>query len=85
MDYLFLYDSFVCLFFSFLFVFIRIMFNTNKYELNRMVDNSRKFVHVNTKLVTVVKSDPKAPFSVATTLRCRGGRYSFSRLLHFTL
>ena len=26
---------------------------------------------------TVVEGDPKAPFSVATTPRCRGGRYSF--------
>ena len=30
------------------------------------------------KLVTVVESDQKAPFSIATTPRCRGGRYSFS-------
>ena len=29
------------------------------------------------KLVTVVESDLKAPFSVATTPRCRGGRDSF--------
>ena len=29
------------------------------------------------KLVTVVESDQKAPFSMATTPRCRGGRYSF--------
>ena len=28
------------------------------------------------KLATIVKGDPKAPFSIATTLRCRGGRYS---------
>ena len=28
------------------------------------------------KLATFVESDPKAPFSIATTLRCRGGRYS---------
>ena len=29
------------------------------------------------KLVTLVKGDPKAPFSIATTSRCRGERYSF--------
>ena len=29
------------------------------------------------KLATIVKGDQKAPFSIATTLRCRGGRYSF--------
>ena len=28
--------------------------------------------------MTLVKGDPKAPFSIATTLRCRGGRYSIS-------
>ena len=37
------------------------------------------------KLMTLVKGDPKAPFSIATTPRCRGGRYSFPGLLHFTL
>ena len=29
------------------------------------------------KLATVVKGDPKAPFSVATTLRCKGEYNSF--------
>ena len=29
------------------------------------------------KSVTLVEGDPKAPFSIATTPRCRGGRYSF--------
>ena len=29
------------------------------------------------KLATIVEGDPKAPFSFATTPRCRGGRYSF--------
>ena len=37
------------------------------------------------KLATVVEGDPKAPFSIATTPWCMGGRYSFPRLLHFTL
>ena len=36
------------------------------------------------KLATVVESDPTAPFSIATTPRCSGERYSFP-LLHFTL
>ena len=30
------------------------------------------------KLVTVVEGDKKVPFSIATTPRCRRGRYSFS-------
>ena len=29
------------------------------------------------KLATVVEGDQKAPFSIATKLRCRGGCYSF--------
>ena len=29
------------------------------------------------KLMTVIEDDQKAPFSIATTPRCRGGRYSF--------
>ena len=33
---------------------------------------------VKVKLVTVVEGDPKAPFSIATTQRCRGRRYSFT-------
>ena len=36
------------------------------------------------KLVTLVKGDPKAPFSIASTSRCRGGWYPFPGLLHFT-
>ena len=30
------------------------------------------------KLATVVEGEPKAPFSIATTPRCRGGRDFFS-------
>ena len=37
------------------------------------------------KLATIVEGNPKAPFSIATTPMCRGGRYSFSGLLYFTL
>ena len=33
----------------------------------------------------VVEGDLKAHFSIATTPRCRGGRYFFPGLLHFTL
>ena len=37
------------------------------------------------KLATIVEGNPKAPFSIATTPRCRGGRYSFPGWLYFTL
>ena len=36
-------------------------------------------------LATIVEGNPKAPFSIATTPMCRGGRYSFPGLLYFTL
>ena len=32
------------------------------------------------KLATVVDGDPKALFSIATTLRCKGGCYSIPRI-----
>ena len=32
---------------------------------------------VNVKLATIVEGDLKAPFSIATTPRCKGGLYSF--------
>ena len=34
---------------------------------------------------TVVKGDPNAPFSIAPTLRCRGGHYSFPWFTLLTL
>ena len=37
------------------------------------------------KLAILVDGDLKAPFSIATTPRFWGGRYSFPGLLHFTL
>ena len=37
------------------------------------------------KLAIIVEGNPKAPFSIATTPRCRGGCYSFPGLLYFTL
>ena len=30
------------------------------------------------KLASVVEGDPKSPFSIATTPRCKGERYFFS-------
>ena len=36
------------------------------------------WVSIYVKLVTVVEGDLKAPFSIATTPRCRGGRYAFA-------
>ena len=35
---------------------------------------------VKVKLATLVEGDTKAPFSIATTPRCRGGCYSFPKI-----
>ena len=45
----------------------------------------RNILNITIKLATVVEGYPKAPFSIATTLRCRRGRHFFPGLLHFTL
>ena len=37
------------------------------------------------KLATIVEGNPKAPFSITTTPRCRGGHYYFPGWLYFTL
>ena len=42
--------------------------------LDLAATNSKKLVHV---IYKIVEGDQKAPFSIATTLRCRGGHYSF--------
>ena len=37
------------------------------------------------KELTLLEGDLKAPFSIATTLKCREGATPFPELLHFTL
>ena len=41
-------------------------------EKRKKTNNRRNKV----KLATIVEGNPRAPFSIATTPRCRGGRYS---------
>ena len=50
-----------------------------KPSANAGVKNSQRS-KVKVKLATIVEGYPKAPFSIATTPRCRGGRYSFPRI-----
>ena len=38
------------------------------------------YIYSKVKLATIVEGDSKAPFSIATTPRCRGGRYSIPRI-----
>ena len=52
------------------------------------LDYSRQlciYIYKLVKLMTVVKGDMKAPLSIATTLRCRGGHYSFPWIAPLTL
>ena len=42
-----------------------------------MHTHAHTHTHMYCKLATIVKGDQKAPFSIATTLSCRGGHYSF--------
>ena len=42
--------------------------------------NTRCHIIKKVNLVIFVEGDPKAPFSIATTPRCRGGLYSVSRI-----
>ena len=45
--------------------------------LGYLMPNQYPLEKYKVKLATLVKGDPKAPFSIATTPSCRGGRYSF--------
>ena len=52
----------------------------------QMTDIKLLLLHSNkVKLATVVEGNHKAPFSITTTLRCKGGATPFPGLLHFTL
>ena len=44
-------------------------------KANAIIFNGKDVLKV--KLATIVEGDPKAPFSIATTPKCRGGHYSF--------
>ena len=43
---------------------------------NKTICVRLEYIVKKVKLVTLVESDPKAPFSIATTPRCREGRYN---------
>ena len=47
---------------------------------NKTITKMNILSYVCYKLATVVKGDLKAHFSIATTPRCRGGRYYFARI-----
>ena len=49
--------------------------NNNIYKINKERDKEGR-----DKLANLVEDEPKAPFSMATTPRCREGRYSIPRI-----
>ena len=60
----------------------------NKLRFEKHYPQKSSLFHLSickVKLATIVEGNPKAPFSIATTPMCRGGRYSFPGLLYFTL
>ena len=60
----------------------------NHCAISQHMSIATKYIFIDiskVKLATVVEGNPKAPFSIATTPRCRGGCYSFPRWLYFTL
>ena len=48
-----------------------------EYEIKRLKIKYIYFAWLQVKLATIVESDPKAPFSIATTPMHGGGHYSF--------
>ena len=46
------------------------------FEKSSHIHSNIFFHRLKVKLVTVVEGDPKAPLSIVTTPRCRGGHYS---------
>ena len=53
---------------------IAILFNINHLFAHSVVVKSITMSKLN--LATLVEGDPKAPFSIATTPKCAGGRYT---------
>ena len=51
--------------------------NLNPIIVYELIFDRNTLNRIKVKLATIVKGDPKDPFSIATTQRCREGRYSF--------
>ena len=61
-------------------IIIWMLHNLWTIDFNNLLMNIISLCHEYYKLATIVEGDPKAPFSIATTPRCRGGRYSIPRI-----
>ena len=59
--------------------FINNIYSIDMYKKDLALNNLPGLMghKVKVRLATVVEGDSKSPFSIATTPRCKGGRYSF--------
>ena len=58
--------------------FLKWLIKKITHEISEKLKKETKSLLISkVKLATVAEGDPKAPFSIATTPRGRGGRYSF--------
>ena len=59
-------------------------FQNTTFQININLSLSL-YIYIYISCLTVVEGDPKASFSIVTTPRCRGGRYSFLWIAPLTL
>ena len=70
--------SFSFFFILFLFIYLKSQFNAMFFYLHIIYDNIIYiYIYIYVSWLIMVKSDLKAPLSIATTLRCGGGHYFF--------
>ena len=60
------------------------LYNASKHKIAQYLEQRQGLVCMKCNKLwwksTIGRGDPKAPFSIATTPRCRGGRYSIPRI-----
>ena len=61
----------------YIYIYIYISIHAYIYIYTYILVCIHTYIKSKVKLATLVESDLKAPFLIATTLRCRGGCYSF--------
>ena len=74
-----------------IFISLCLSLSLSQYKHTHIYTNTHTHTHTHiysekkVKLAIIVEGDSKAPFSIATTPRCREGRYSFLWMVYFTL
>ena len=64
--------------------FERIQKRIFRHKMSIMFNEICIYIYINLSWPTVAKSDPKTPFSITTTPRCKGGHYLFSWIVPLT-